>query len=111
MRDRRWLAIVAFGWGCGGAAPQPGDASLRLGSSPEGFHALEEGGTLEVFQGPQGGFHVFLGLRAAGVTRAATVDFDVVDLDGDRLLDRFVPLRLELVPSGEAPGALDLPPR
>jgi hypothetical protein len=102
MRSVVLLAALA----CGGAP-----ASLRLGSGPVGFVPLEDGGALEVHRGPQGGYHVFLAVRAAGVSATPTVDFDVVDLDAGRTLDRFVPLRLPLEVSADAPGFLELSPR
>jgi hypothetical protein len=116
----------------GDAPPEP-DAfvapAVEVGSSLTEYAVLADGGDLAVFQGPQGGFHVYLTLRARGVapgTRteggrlcaiAGTwsnpcVTFQVTDESGAVRLDVFNPLRLPLTPSTAAPGSYDLlPPR
>lgn len=127
--------------GCGGVAGAglgedaaercgPGDPPLTLtvGSSETGFVALADDGLIQAYAGMQGGFHVYLSLRATHVDpgtrqesprrcsdpgdfRNPCLEFDVFDLDDQgRQVDTFVALRYPL--SESAPGVYDLvPPR
>lgn len=65
------LALVATLAGCGGAQSPPGSATLLLGgaaSDGSGFVALSGDQTL--VPGAQGGFHVWLKYRVAGMAPA-----------------------------------------
>ena len=105
----------------------PAGDEVAVGSGITGYAPLVDGGVLEVHQGPQGGFHVYLTLRARGVEPGSSaegarrcdvagsfanpcVSFEVVDLDTRQRYDAFRPLRLPLTATGD--GAFDLlPPR
>ena len=68
MRRPGLLAALLLA-GCGGTQPPPGDAMLALGgaaaSDGSGFVAL--GGDQTLVPGAQGGFHVWLKYRVAGM--------------------------------------------
>ena len=104
------LALVAFAACDATGAPAP-TATLEIGSGADGYVALVDGGTIAAYMGPQGGFHVYLQLRASGIdpgspTEAPSacsfggdfhnpcVDFTVTDVVTGRVLDVFSPLRL-----------------
>jgi hypothetical protein len=110
-------------------APPPPLQDVEVGSSPTGYAPLTDGGSLDVHQGPQGGFHVYLTLRSRGVqpggtseaprlcTTAGTfmnpcVTFQVTDETSGLRYDAFTPLRLPLTLAADGSGAFDLvPPR
>jgi len=64
------LLLLLFAVGCGptsedGPACEPGDApTLDIGDGVEAFNALEEGDTIELVYGAQGGHHIEIGLEA-----------------------------------------------
>jgi hypothetical protein len=64
-----FVALVVAGCGGGGTRPPPGDAMLTLGgaaaSDGSGYVAL--GGDQTLVPGAQGGFHVWLKYRVAGM--------------------------------------------
>jgi hypothetical protein len=123
------LAAVACGAGEDGAAPDAAPAEVEIGSSVDGFQPLADGGPLLLYRGPQGGYHVYLGVRVRGMVPGAPgepprqclqdqrgaspcVDFEVLDLDTGRVVDAYAPLRLPLTASAEVPGSYELvPPR
>lgn len=95
------LAFALCGIGCEGEdaarAPDPADADaafstpppasdgsievfLQVGTGARRFEAIENGGDVGIVQGPQGGFHVWGGLRADGFDPGAQVrlDFELV---------------------------------
>lgn len=142
----RLLLLAFLLAGCGGAdAAPPGDlgdagaaepdapptGTVEIGTSPGGFEPLVEGGTIPTYKGPQGGFHVYLTIRATGVdpgdknevprtcSDAGTfknpcINLDVLDVNTGKTLDSFVPLRLPLTErDGEGGGKIFelVPPR
>lgn len=118
--------LVACGGGAEGAGP--GAATVEIGSSVSGFTPLTDGGPILLYRGPQGGYHVYLGLRARGVAPGSRgeatrlcegtvgtspcIEFDVIDLDRGTVLDVYVGLRVALTASPDDPGSYELvPPR
>ncbi len=110
MPNKLWLLGLAA---CGGAASAPPVATMAIGTDDGGYVALIPGGTIAAHMGPQGGFHVFLTVRATGIDPGVTseapttcslpgsfrnpcVDFTVTDVASGRVLDIFSPLRLPL---------------
>src|SRR5262245_3265409 len=72
---------------CGGHAPAncgDGPVSLELGAGAQGFLPIDEGATAYVLCGPQGGRHVFLRMRAAGLA----AQFRFTARVGDAAIDR-----------------------
>ena len=71
----RWLPIgfavpiVAAALACSDPAPAPdaGPPSLELGTGNVNFEPLQEGGTIFIVQGPQGGYHFFGSLQARNI--------------------------------------------
>ena len=120
------LALVACGGGADGASS--GLATVEIGSSVSGYMPLTDGDPILLYRGPQGGYHVYLGLRASGVAPGSPgeatrlcegtvgtspcVEFDVIDVDSGTTLDAYVGLRVALTESPDAPGSYELvPPR
>ncbi len=132
------MGSVAGVAGCGtstAGAPEPdsGPPSLIIGSGERTFETLatDDAGatTINAYMGPQGGFHVYLSLRATGVDPGDDNDpptacmptaddqatnpcvaFTIQDLTAGRELDSFVPQNLPLTPSPDLPGADELDP-
>lgn len=81
-----WLAVWAAGCTGGGGADRdcvPGkDPSLEIGVGLGGYEALADGGEFPLIHGPQGGYHLEIGLLARRI-------------DGDDLI------------SGELTGSID----
>ncbi|MDX2015107.1 MAG: hypothetical protein SFW67_33250 [Myxococcaceae bacterium] len=118
---------------CGGAprpAPEPPGCAtaLRPGtlSADGGFELVTDGHSLEVSPGPQGGFHVFVGLEADGVERSGAIEWTLSTTSGRVLARRSLDLDglvLEETPCGwrrrrdllvferndDVPGARDVP--
>jgi len=79
------LALVLLG-GCAG--PGTEDPGMQLGTGEVEFEAVQDGDTLPVIRGPQGGYHVLGSLLAKGLEagdsedltsdRNPTVTFDVM---------------------------------
>src|SRR5262245_55654768 len=114
------VALLAALAGCGSEsppqclAPSALPPSLELGSGATTFEPLVEGGTIRAYQGPQGGFHVLLWVRATGIdpgapgespsgcdqagndAQAPCVDFTVTDLTVGTTFSVFAPLHLPL---------------
>jgi hypothetical protein len=120
-----WLLVA-----CSSPAspPAPATVTLELGTGlthgDATFEPLSTGGPLVAYQGPQGGFHVFLSVRATGIfpgdatlatslckTRNANpcVEFTVTDEDTGRTLDAYPGLRIPFVAVPSQPGVLELP--
>lgn len=90
MRDARAsrlpLLYLLFAVGCreeAGAADAAGDVarvdcSIVIGTGAARFEAVESGQVLSVVMGPQGGYHVFVAVRARGVSGDVYVDNEVV---------------------------------
>lgn len=110
---------------CATPATQNGHSavSLALGTGADRFEPLAPGGPLLAYKGPQGGFHVYLTLRASGImpgdpTLATSlcktenanpcVEFTVTDLATGRTLDAYRALRAAFVAVPDAPGVLEL---
>ena len=74
--------------GCATVEPvEPGEASLELGTGSWRFEPLEDGETLELVRGAQGGWHVWLSVRVEGMAGEPP------------------PLRFTMQPSDESRGA------
>jgi len=72
---------------------------VEIGTDDGGYQAIPQGGNLKAYMGPQGGFHVFLALRASGIVlddnNTASIDFNIAD--ATRSLDQFTEARLTLL--------------
>jgi hypothetical protein len=108
--------------------PAPCPVALRPGtlSADGGFELIDEGHPLEIAFGPQGGFHVFVGLEADGLDRTGTLEWALRADRGQVLATRSLALDglvLEDTPCGwrrrrdllifesndDVPGARDVP--
>jgi hypothetical protein len=72
---------------CGGHASvtcSDGPPGLEIGEGAQGFLPIDEGATVYVFCGPQGGRHVFLRMRATGLA----ADFGFTARLADAATDR-----------------------
>jgi hypothetical protein len=78
--------MLATGCGAGAAtdeteAPEcTGPTSIQLGQGETAFEALEDGGTVHVVHGPQGGFHVDVALLVEGFGATVEVTGTVTDV-------------------------------
>jgi hypothetical protein len=63
------LSLVPSGLaGCAGsAAPEPAEASLELGTGTARFVALDDGDEVPMVKGAQGGWHLWMSVRAEGL--------------------------------------------
>jgi hypothetical protein len=59
------LALLALA--VAACAPAPGDATLELGTGESRFEAVEPGGEVLLVRGSQGGYHVWMSMRALGL--------------------------------------------
>lgn len=98
---------------CGAPMPAPPDAggcveTFTPGSTdtPDaGFVAFVEGQDVEVHAGPQGGFHVFVGVETSGLPRMGTLNWRLHSTAGIELAARTLDvstLLLDDVPCGWA---------
>ncbi len=60
------LAAVTLA-GCAGASPEPTTASLELGTGTARFEPLADGAEVPMVKGAQGGWHVWVSVRAEGL--------------------------------------------
>ncbi|MFW6050062.1 MAG: hypothetical protein ACODAU_02740 [Myxococcota bacterium] len=71
MRTKHLAAAVLLVAGCKGGEPQVGGdagaAWLEVGGGEWQFEPLEDGQEVELVRGGQGGYHVWVSLRAGGV--------------------------------------------
>ncbi len=51
-----------------------GSPKIEIGTGEIAFQALEEGGTIEVVKGPQGGYHIVSSVRVAGIAPGDSED-------------------------------------
>lgn len=63
------LLFAAALLGCASEVPvEPGEASLELGTGSWRFESIEDGESVELVRGAQGGWHVWLSVRVEGMT-------------------------------------------
>lgn len=84
-----------------------GDAEVEIGQGTSEFSPLSPGGAVQMMKGPQGGYHVWLALRARSLHRVGSVTTVSIRLTstGEELCTETVPW--DFAPSGA--GACDLP--
>ncbi|MEQ1503574.1 MAG: hypothetical protein ABMB14_15155 [Myxococcota bacterium] len=51
-----------------------GSIEVEVGTGTAGFEPVADGGPVSFFQGPQGGYHVFVSLRAVGIDPGDAAD-------------------------------------
>lgn len=94
MRPGALLLVLV---GCGGApmpaAPDAGGCAVQvtMGTVDEadgGFVALADGAPLTVHAGPQGGYHVFVGVEARGLPRSGLLTWTLSSSGGLTLATR-----------------------
>jgi len=113
MTSGRALVLVMLLMRCGAPLPPSSDAGLCVASftpgttdTPDGgFVAFTEGQDLGVHAGPQGGFHLFVGVETTGLPRAGKLRWAVSSQSGVELGARVLDvstLSLEDVPCGWA---------
>lgn len=113
---RAWLVLFSI-TACGDDAPSEVDAAIvpatvEVGSSLEAFEPLNEGDTIFLVEGPQGGRHVFGHARITGMEPGTSrrdgpeTTFSVHTLDGTRLSADLPPFTEPYVEEG---GAFTLP--
>lgn len=108
------LAMVLAALGCGAEEPEAGgDAvidcaerprgEVMVGSGEHAFTPADEG--VRITAGPQGGYHIWIGLRCRDLGPQITVYYGVLRGGSDERLSPFGLKRsLELSPAGEAAG-------
>ena len=77
------LVTLAALSGCGEDVGS-GDASLALGTGSWRYEALEDGDTVELVRGAQGGWHVWLSVRTRGIDERQVVQARVQPADESR---------------------------
>ena len=84
------------------------DPTLEIGLGYVGYEALEAGGTFPLIHGPQGGYHLEIGLFATGVDAEDLVSGAMRGfVDGEELASAFPRLDLRCVQTGrESYGTL-----
>ncbi|MCA9530641.1 MAG: hypothetical protein KC543_10935 [Myxococcales bacterium] len=97
------LALTIIACGCGDGAP---DAELELGTGGAAFSPLSDGDRVSLTEGPQGGYHILLALRARHVVPArAHVTVVVHPVAGGRPRQSLA-LIIDLMPLGD-PGSYE----
>jgi hypothetical protein len=88
-------ASLLFGTGCSvdedpsessqpqACAADSWDGSLQIGGGEACFVALQQGQTVPLIAGPQGGFHLWMGIRCRNCGQNQVVTFGVKDVDGN----------------------------
>ena len=61
-------------------------ATLAIGDGVQDFAELSAGAPLDVYLGPQGGYHALLGVRGSGIEPDVHISVQVIDLETDREL-------------------------
>ena len=97
------------------AAGDPAAVSVELGEGRAGWRPLDDGATVEVHLGPQGGQHMFAGARISGLwpgerrdgTDDPRVGFRVVDAGGEVWSAALRPVRRPFVPCAAGGFELD----
>jgi hypothetical protein len=83
-------------------SPDAGPAALvvELGTGETAFEPLRDGATLPLVAGPQGGHHVWLGFRVAGLASdRAELTVEPIPLATGELPPRSAPVRVFLTPT------------
>ncbi len=86
----RWLTVwilASLGGGCVPEEPPPSsDFEVELGSGSWRFEALQDGQDVELVRGAQGGWHVWVSVRARGMPEPGIaqllIESEVEDLEG-----------------------------
>ncbi|MEM9071240.1 MAG: hypothetical protein AAGE52_22200 [Myxococcota bacterium] len=93
---RTWLGVM-FLLGCGG--PAAGEGTLELGTGEVGFETLEDYQPVALVAGPQGGHHIWLSLRAEGLSSdRVLLEVDAVPLEETEPPPRREPVRIFMTP-------------
>ena len=88
-----WLAA------CLGGEPPIGNANVAIGTGETGFEEVVDQQELEVIAGGQGGHHVWISLRAEGLSsNRALLEIDAIPLDATEPPPRRAPVRVFLEP-------------
>ncbi|MEE2828690.1 MAG: hypothetical protein VX498_05855, partial [Myxococcota bacterium] len=95
------------------ACSAPTGPAVELGTGEIEFVAIEDDDTLEIFQGPQGGFHLLASIRTKGIepgdrgnledSNNPTITLDVVHEDESFILIGPITQGLDPAPIGELP--------
>lgn len=80
----RWVLSLLALSAIAGCAGDIGDASLSLGTGSWRYEPLEDGQTVELVRGAQGGWHVWLSVRTQGVDDRQVVRARVQPADESR---------------------------
>jgi hypothetical protein len=85
-----------------------GDPTLDIGLGLTGYEAAEDGSPFPLIHGPQGGFHLEIGLFATGIAADDLLSGEIHGyIDGDELASAFPRLDLRCVRTGrESYGTL-----
>ena len=98
--ERLALLLVV---GCGVSGP----AAVTLGTGTDRFEPVERGATLPIIQGPQGGFHLPLNVRAKGFdARSVSLTFTGARTDGGTEVCRGLYPRAELAEDADGTARL-----
>jgi hypothetical protein len=97
------------------AAGDPAEVAVELGEGQDGWRQLEDGATVELHLGPQGGQHMVAGARISGLwpgerrdgTDDPRVGFRVVDAGGEVWSAALRPVRRPFVPCAAGGFELD----
>lgn len=103
------LALVLLLAACGTATEESPAPRVEVGTGRQ-FTALAEGALLELVRGSQGGQHVFVSLRAWGLSPlTAQVELSLVRVDDGRVVSAPHNLRLPFQPGADptAPATLE----
>ncbi|MCA9614443.1 MAG: hypothetical protein KC586_16925 [Myxococcales bacterium] len=93
----RLSVALLFLFACGGDPEPPGELVVELGTGEVAFEALTDGTTLPLVAGPQGGHHVWIGFRVAGMASdRAYLTVEPIPLATGELPPRAAPVRVIL---------------
>jgi len=100
MSHRVTVLLLLTSLACGTPAPVTDagpmcSTTLTLGTLDEldgGFAPLKDGAEVTVHAGPQGGFHVFVGVEAGGVAKTGLLEWRLTSAGGQALATRTLDL-------------------
>jgi hypothetical protein len=83
------LALGLLGCASSNVVPEPTEARLELGTGTARFVPITDGAELEMIHGAQGGWHVWVSVRAEGITQGTgTLEIEHGPADGSAPMQR-----------------------
>lgn len=110
LRNIVWLGCTVLALGaCSRPCGRTGDPEIWLGTGERSWEDLPDDGRLELIHGPQGGYHVLVSLRAAGLAADGVLVAEMTGtIDGEVIGSGSPWLQLECLDDGSARESLGL---